>query len=229
MKTNPGLAAEYACLLAVRERTRALKKPEVSAEFAARIAAIASDAKFAPKSQRARILSFDHPSWRALAASVVLTAFAASGGTYLLSSARLNDFSVEDQVANGHRRSLLATSPIDAVYSDQHTVKPWLDRKLGFSPPTADLSAKGFPLIGCRVDVIAGNAVPTLVYRRRQHLISVVAIPLKGDDTQSVDPVSKTVDGYNMVNWTGNGFKYLAVSDLEPTEFRTLVDDFRSQ
>ncbi len=229
LAADPALAAEYARILAVKERTKALGKPNVSTDFAARITAITSDSKSALAPRRARLLSFDHPSWRALAASVVLTAFAASGGTYLLSSAPQNDFSVEDQVANDHHRSLLATSPIDVVSTDRHTVKPWLDYKLGMSPPTADLSAAGFPLVGGRVDVIAGNAVPTLVYGRRKHLISVVAIPLKGEGMQSVEPISKTVDGYNMVNWTGNGFKYFAVSDLDPAELRTFVDDFRKQ
>ncbi|MEJ0051120.1 MAG: anti-sigma factor [Methylovirgula sp.] len=229
LAADPVLAAEYARILAVKERTKALGKPTVSPDFAARIAAITSDAKSTSARPQARILSFDHPSWRALAASVVLTAFAASGGTYLLSSAPHYDFSVEDQVANDHHRSLLATSPIDVVSTDRHTVKPWLDQKLGMSPPTADLSAAGFPLVGGRVDVVAGDAVPTLVYGRRKHLISVVAIPLKGDGMQSVEPVSKTVDGYNMVDWTGNGFKYLAVSDLDPAELRSFVDDFRKQ
>ncbi len=148
LAADPVLAAEYARILAVKERTKALGKPTVSPDFAARIAAITSDAKSTSARPQARILSFDHPSWRALAASVVLTAFAASGGTYLLSSAPHYDFSVEDQVANDHHRSLLATSPIDVVSTDRHTVKPWLDQKLGMSPPTADLSAAGFP--ACR-------------------------------------------------------------------------------
>ncbi len=229
LAADPALGAEYKRILAVKERTKALGKPSVSPDFAARIATIASDTKSTSSSPWTRILSFDHPSWRALAASVVLTAFAASSGTYLLSSASRNDFSVEDQVANDHRRSLLATSPIDIASSDRHTVKPWLDQKLGLSPPTADLSAEGFPLVGGRVDVIAGNAVPTLVYKRRKHLISVVATPLTGDGTQNTDPVSKTVDGYNVIDWTGGGFRYLAVSDLDPAELSTFVDDFRKQ
>jgi anti-sigma factor RsiW len=228
LAADPVLAAEYARILAVKERTKALGKPNVTADFAARIAAITSDAKSAPKAQRARILSFDHPSWRALAASVVLTAFAASGGTYLMTSQR-GDTSIEEQAASDHHRSLLAASPFDIASSDRHTVKPWLDQKLGMSPPTADLSAAGFPLVGGRVEIIGGNAVPTLVYKRRQHLISVVAIPLTGNGMQTADPVFKTVDGYNMIGWMGNGFKYLAVSDLEPTELRTFVDDFRKQ
>ena len=51
-------------------------------------------------------------------------------------------------VASGHRRSLLATSPVDVVSSDRHTVKPWLDARLGLSPPAPDLAKEGF--VACR-------------------------------------------------------------------------------
>jgi len=223
---DPALAAEYARIIAVKARTKALGKPAVSEDFASRISAIGMPQK--PTSSRAAIWSFDHPSWRALAASVVMTAFLASGGTYLVTSSG-NDTSVEDAIANGHHRSLLATSPIDVVSSDKHTVKPWFDRKLGLSPPTVDLSADGFPLVGGRVEVVSGAPLPSLVYRRRQHLISVVAQPLKNGTAQNQAPVAKTVDGYNMVEWTGEGFTYWAVSDLDTVELREFVDDFRKQ
>lgn len=226
---EPALAAEYARILALKARTQALGKPAVAPDFAARIAALASDAEPKPASHRARILSFDHPSWRALAASVVLTAFLAGGGTYLFTALPQSEASIEDAVADGHHRALLAASPIDVQSSDRHTVKPWLDQKLGLSPPTADLAAQGFPLVGGRVEVIGGNPMPVLVYRRRQHLISVVAKPLTNGSAQTSAPVSKTVDGYNMIAWTGGGFHYWAVSDLDPDELANFVDDFRKQ
>jgi anti-sigma factor RsiW len=226
---DPVLAAEYARIRALKERTKALGKPAVSPDFAARIASLAAGPIPAPAPRRGRILSFDHPSWRALAASVVLTAFAASGGTYLFTGAQQGDISIEDAVANGHHRALLSVSPIDVQSSDKHTVKPWFDAKLGLSPPTVDLTSQGFPLVGGRVEVIGGAAVPSLVYRHRQHLISVVAMPLAGGATQAADPVSKTIDGYNMVYWSGGSFKYWAVSDLDPAELRNFVEDFRKQ
>ncbi|MEW6437637.1 MAG: anti-sigma factor [Pseudomonadota bacterium] len=223
---EPALAAEYARILALKARTKALGKPAVSPDFAARIAALAQDAEPRPAARRARIFSFDHPSWRALAASVVLTAFLAGGGTYLFTAPQ-SEASIEDAVADGHHRALLAASPIDVQSSDRHTVKPWLDQKLGLSPPTADLAAQGFPLVGGRVEVIAGNPLPVLVYRRRQHLISVVAKPLPNGSVEA--PASRTVDGYNMVSWAGGGFHYWAVSDLDPVELSNFVDNFRKQ
>ena len=225
---EPALAAEYARILALKARTKALGKPAVAPDFAARVVALASDTRPVSKPRRARILSLDHPSWQALAAPVVLTALVASGGTYLFTAPQ-SEASIEDAVANGHHRALLAANPIDVQSSDQHTVKPWLDRKLGLSPPTADLSAQGFPLVGGRVEVIAGNALPTLVYRRRQHLISVVAMPLANGSTRTQAPNFKTVDGYNMIDWAGGGFRYWAVSDLDPPELRNFVDDFIKQ
>ncbi len=223
---EPALATEYARILALKERVKSLGKPQVSEDFAARIAAIGSDAEPAPR--RTRILSLDHPSWRALAASVVLTVFIASGGTYLVMSPR-GDTVIEDEIANGHRRSLLATSPTDVLSSDRHTVRPWFDQKLGWSPPTVDLSSEGFPLVGGRVEVIAGNPVPGLVYRRRQHLITVVAMPLAAGREQVEAPISKVVDGDNMVHWASGGFKYWAVSDLDADELSSFVAALRAK
>jgi anti-sigma factor RsiW len=222
--SDPLLAAEYARIMALKERSKSLGKPSVSPDFAARIAAIA--APHASTASKPKRLSFDHPSWRALAASVMVTAFLASGGTYLVTSSR-NDTSIEDAIANGHRRSLLAASPIDVVSSDKHTVKPWFDQKLGLSPPTVDLSAEGFLLMGGRVEVVSGEPLPSLVYRRRQHLISVIAQPLKTGATPSAAPSAKIVDGYNMIEWAGDGFAYWAISDLDMTELHEFVDDFR--
>lgn len=96
---EPALAAEYARILALKARTKALGKPAVAPDFAARVVALASDTRPVSKPRRARILSLDHPSWQALAASVVLTALVASGGTYLFTAPQ-SEASIEDAVAN---------------------------------------------------------------------------------------------------------------------------------
>lgn len=224
LAADPALAADYARITALKARTKELGKPSVPPDFAARIAAIPTQGK-APG--QAQFSIFAHPSWGALAASIMVAALLAGGATYLLTSSN-TDTSVEDAIANDHHRSLLAASPIDIASSDKHTVKPWFDQKLGLSPPTVDLSAQGFTLVGGRVEVIGGQAMPGLVYRRRQHLISLVARPLR-DNAKVEAPASRTVDGYNMIEWSGNGFQYWATSDLDAAELRLFVDDFRKQ
>jgi anti-sigma factor RsiW len=221
MALEPGLAAEFDRIMALKERVAGLDRPIVSDEFEARIAALGGAQRAAVPVARHRQSVFE--GWRAVAASVVLTAFIASAATHLI-EVQHTGFSMEDAVAGSHRRSLLATNPVDVASSDRHTVKPWLDAKLGISPPATDLVAQGFPLIGGRVDVLGADTVPTLVYRHNEHLITLLAAP--GAESVSA-PAPLTAGGYNMMHWTGGGFSYWAVSDLEPAELATFVADYR--
>ena len=169
-----------------------------------------------PSSRARRFGSFD---WRAMAASIMISAVLASGATqWVMFSGAEDGFAAA--VASGHRRSLLAASPVDVLSSDRHTVKPWLDSHLGVSPPAPDLAVAGYPLLGGRVEVLGQQALPTLVYRHNEHTISVVAQP---GSTTTAAPRSLASGGYNMVEWSIAGFDFTAASDLEPDELATFV------
>ena len=77
----------------------------------------------------------------------------------------------------GHIRGLMAPQPTDVSSSDRHVVKPWLNTRTPQAPRVVDLTQDGFPLVGGRIDVVGRVVVPTLVYRHRQHLISLTAVP----------------------------------------------------
>lgn len=130
--------------------------------------------------------------------------------------------SLSKEIAANHVRSLMVDHLTDVGSSDQHTVKPWFNGKLDFSPSVADLASHGFPLIGGRLDYLGNRSVAALVYQRRQHMINLYEWPLSGQ----ADRVEKvlTQRGYNLVHWCRSGMVYWAVSDLNQKELREFVE-----
>ena len=162
--------------------------------------------------------------WRQMAAAAAIAACLAGAGTYIGLQQTTANGEIAEIVA-GHQRALLAASPFDVASSDRHTVKPWFDGKLALSPQIVDLTDAGFPLVGGRVDVVNGHPVPTTVYKRREHLISLTAVPKPGSKDDGSAATRATRDGYSLLVWPGRDFSYSVVSDVAPSE----LDEFAAR
>lgn len=163
------------------------------------------------------------PGWLAFAASILLAVAVGSGGTWLMTGERQQD-AIADEVIDSHLRSLLADHLTDVASTDKHTVKPWFAGRTDLSPPGVDLAAQGFPLIGGRLDLIAGKPVPALVYRAGKHVINVFVLPARpGDHAEIV-----TRRGYTLHYWEEGDLGYWAVSDTSADEFSKFEHAFRA-
>ena len=162
-------------------------------------------------------------SWRRWTIGASGLALAASLALFIASPLRGPD-PVNELVA-GHVRSLQVDHLTDVRTSDQHTVKPWFDGKVAFSPPVKDLREAGFPLLGGRRDYVDHHEAAVMIYGRRQHRIDLFAWPA-GDAPPA--PAATTSDGYHVRVWAEGGFVLAAVSNLNPAELDEFVRRWRA-
>ena len=156
--------------------------------------------------------------WLAVAAAILVIAYASwrvtslgRGGGY--------DTVLAAEIVDAHLRSLQPGHLTDVISTDQHTVKPWFDGKLDFSPPVQDFGDQGFPLQGGRIDVVHGRSVAALVYVRRKHFVNVFIWPTDEKDRASS---SGSQQGYQWMEWRKGGMEFCAVSDAAPSALKQL-------
>jgi anti-sigma factor RsiW len=162
-------------------------------------------------------------TWGGMAAGMA-AASVISWNVALMQARSSGDDLLEREVASAHVRSLMAEGHLnDVVSTDQHTVKPWFNGKLDFSPPVYDFTGRGYPLLGGRLDYLGGRPVAALVYGRRKHLINVFLWPSTGPAGQGAP---ETRQGYHLLHWATPEYTYWVASDLGATEladFATLL------
>ncbi|HEY8950708.1 MAG TPA: zf-HC2 domain-containing protein [Rhizomicrobium sp.] len=128
-------------------------------------------------------------------------------------------------VADAHTHALMSGKVIEVASSSHHTVKPWFAGKVEVSPPVADFAQEGFPLVGGRVDKVAGSRAAVVVYHHGRHEIDLFVWPDKGARL----PGESTRYGYHAIFWKSGDLNFAAVCDMEGAELHKFVNLVRAE
>jgi anti-sigma factor RsiW len=150
----------------------------------------------------------------ALAASLAILALPGTGEHAM----------IDQQLVSSHVRSLQPGHLTDVQTTNQHIVKPWFNGKIDFAPPVPELADKGFPLAGGRLDSINGKTVAAIVYHRRLHTVNLFVWP----DKESADR-SSIEDGFALTEWSEDGLRFAAVSDIPAQELQQFETEYRKR
>ena len=130
---------------------------------------------------------------------------------------------VDEQLVSSHVRSLQPGHLTDVKTTNQHLVKPWFNGKIDFAPPVPELASQGFPLVGGRLDSINGKTVAAIVYGRRLHTVNLFVWPAKSEGVRTT-----VNDGFALVQWSDDGLRFAAVSDISAQELEQFESIFRA-
>jgi anti-sigma factor RsiW len=131
---------------------------------------------------------------------------------------------VDQELVSSHIRSLQPGHLTDVQTTNQHIVKPWFNGRIDFSPPVPELAGQGFPLAGGRLDSIEGKTVAAIVYHRRLHTVNLFVWPARDAGEHSA-----VKDGFSVAEWSDEGLRFAAVSDIAPRELHQFEAAFRQQ
>ncbi len=210
----------------LRERIQSSLRKETS-EQPVRNGVRGAQVLFHKRQSEPRSILWEPPwNWLGLAAAIIFGAIIALNVVPRFQRPEADQFLATQLIAS-HVRSLMASHLTDVASSDQHTVKPWLDAKLDFAPAVVDLSEKGFPLMGGRLDYLDNRPVAALIYQRRKHFINLFVWPAGSDAAGGTKAMTR--QGYQLLHWVDSDFNYWAVSDINDKDLQKFKQLFEEQ
>ncbi len=133
------------------------------------------------------------------------------------------------ELADLHVTNLAASTRVDVVSSDRHTVKPWFQGKLPFTFDLPELQGSPFTLVGGRVVYFEHEPGAHLIYALRSHHISVFIFRDRPELDRAFSRRDYSVDllSFHLQSWTVGGLRYFVFGDASPEYIRQLSELLR--
>ena len=118
------------------------------------------------------------------------------------------------ELADLHVATLASANPVDVVSTDRHTVKPWFQGKIPFTFNLPELQDSPFTLVGGKTAYLRQSPGAELVFRVRQHQISVFIFQERTlGNLRGLDEM-KNAESFSLRSWSHNGLRYFEVGDV---------------
>src|SRR6202451_3490732 len=147
-----------------------------------------------------------------LATAMVLVVAGAVSLT--LSRQRRGEQQLLGELTDLHVATLASANPVDVVSTDRHTVKPWFAGKIPFTFNLPELQDSPFVLLGGKVSYLNQSPGAELIFRVRQHQISVFIFQERAVGELYALNAGRDASSFNVRSWKENGLVYFAISDV---------------
>jgi anti-sigma factor RsiW len=158
----------------------------------------------------------------ALAAVIVLVIAAMLPLT--LNRDRRGEQRLMSELADLHVATLASSNPVDVVSSDRHTVKPWFAGKIPFTFNLPELQDSPFVLVGGKVSYLNQSPGAELIFRVRQHQISVFIFQERALGDMRAGDAVQSARSFNVRSWSHNGLRYFVIGDASAQDLDKLSE-----
>jgi anti-sigma factor RsiW len=160
--------------------------------------------------------------WPAYAATLAVLLLLAGTAILREGSRQERNSRIISELADLHISTLAASTPVDVVSSDRHTVKPWFAGRIPFTFDLPELQGSAFELVGGRVSYLEQSPGAELIFRERKHQISVFifqerAIPERFPNVGRINAKS-----FRLETWAHNDLRYFVIGDASHEDIQAL-------
>lgn len=132
------------------------------------------------------------------------------------------------ELVDQHVATLASANPVDVISTDRHTVKPWFAGRIPFTFNLPELEGSPFALVGGRVSYLNQSPGAELIFRVRQHQISVFIFQDRGDGRARENAWAGTSLSFEVRSWRHNGLRYFVIGDASAQDLDKLSEMIKS-
>src|SRR6266446_6412758 len=135
---------------------------------------------------------------------------------------RRNEQRLLSELADLHVATLASSNPVDVISTDRHTVKPWFAGKIPFTFNLPELQDSAFTLVGGKVSYLNQSPGAELIFRVRQHQISVFIFQERAVGDVHADDAAQSALSFNVRSWSHNSLRYFVIGDASSEDLDKL-------